>query len=154
MSQVHPELIPAWHAKLAERRVARIRDHHCVLGSAIDSSGKMDETKTIPTAYEQWGGLPATLAALEGFDTVRATDAWLRGVFAKLDQLNQVQRTPDALVSLMSACNFEPEDMSRINSPLLDGLWKAATGLDPDGTTSFDALPLICLLYTSDAADE
>ena len=90
--------------------------------------------------YEPWGGFPAAVAALHDFDTTRSTDPDLATLFDKLDQLEAAPRTPAGLAAAMIACDFTIEQMNRLNSPLLDGLWKAVTGRDPDGKTPFTAL--------------
>jgi len=97
------------------------------------------ETKTSRLKYRHWGGLPATLESLDDFETVRA-DPELSLMFDKLDRLEISVESAD-WVKTMTACNFSPVEVSRINSPLLDGLWKAVTGREPDGTTPFEENP-------------
>ena len=92
--------------------------------------------------YSQWGGLPATLAALDDFDKARSEDSEIAAMFAKLDRLESAPRTAAGLVEAMTACEFSPVEVSRINSPLLDGLWKAVTGREPDGKTPYAVNPV------------
>jgi len=87
--------------------------------------------------YEHWGGYPGAASVLEGFDAVRATDPQVQSLFTKLDKLDAAPRTLDGLTHAMVANCFTPEEVSRINSSLLDGLWKAVTGRDPNGQTPF-----------------
>ena len=94
-----------------------------------------DSKQNAPLPYHQWGGYPATVAALDGFEAARQSDPKLGSMFDKLDQLDRSSRSE--LFDVMEACRFEPEEVSRINSPVLDGLWKATTGRDPDGITLF-----------------
>lgn len=93
-----------------------------------------------PAQYAHWGGYPAAVAALDGFETTRANDPKVAAMFAKLDALDAAPRTADGLVDALTACRFEPQELSHINSPLLDGLWNAATGRMPDGRTAFDLI--------------
>jgi len=79
--------------------------------------------------YLQWGGLPAQVSILEDFAAARLADPDLACMFDKLDRLEQTNRTPAELIKVF---NFTPYDLSRMNSPLLDGLWKMLTGRDPD----------------------
>ena len=112
---------------------------------ANDAENKLAQASTSP--YEQWGGYPATLAALDEFEATRASDPKLSAMFAKLDTLESAPRTADGLTAAMISCALEPEEVSHINSPLLDGLWKAVTGREPDGKT-----PLVANVMTNDVS--
>jgi len=80
-----------------------------------------EDTKNQPTPpYHHWGGYPATVAALDGFEAARQSDPKLGSMFDKLDQLDRSSRSD--LFDVMEACRFEPEEVSRINSPVLDGI--------------------------------
>ena len=121
------------------RVVCRTRRSGQAAPTAEHPTRKMDDTKT--SVYHHWGGLPATLAALDGFQTVRADDPNVAAMFSKLDRLDAAVGSAAGLVAAMTACQFTALEMSRINSPLLDGLWKAVTGRDPDGVTPFEQSP-------------
>jgi len=60
--------------------------------------------------YHHWGGLPATLAALDGFQTVRADDPNVGAMFAKLDRLDAAVGSAAGLVAAMTACQFTAGD--------------------------------------------
>jgi len=88
--------------------------------------------------YNHWGGLPATVSSLEDFELACTNDSNLAGMFAKLNLLERCPGTVSGVVEAMTACRFETEEVCRINSPLLDGLYKAVTGRDADGKTPFE----------------
>jgi len=106
---------------------------------SLDESKAHTNSDSNDPAYAHWGGFLATAAALDDFQSVRSTDTELAALFNKLDALDRCPRTAAGVVAAMSECKFSPAELNRINSPLLDGLWKGVTGRDPDGKTSFDA---------------
>ena len=59
-------------------------------------------------------------------------------MFNKLDMLDRAPA--DGVVDAMIQCGFKPSEVSKINSPLLDGIWKGVTGRDPDGETELEPL--------------
>ena len=79
--------------------------------------------------YSHWGGYAAAVAALDGFDDARQSDPVLAGLLSKLDTLDQCSQ--DDVMKTMQACGFHARELDQLSSPLLDGLWKAATGRDP-----------------------
>ena len=92
--------------------------------------------------YNHWGGLPATVSSLEDFELACTNDSNLAGMFAKLNLLERCPGTVSGVVEAMTACRFETAEVCRINSPLLDGLYKAVTGRDADGKTPFEVLDM------------
>lgn len=83
--------------------------------------------------YEKWGGLAAAVSALDGFQTALQEDPGLAALFRKLDILDgwaNISIDPDAkgLVDAIRSAQFSPEDIAKLNSPLLDGLIYAVTG--------------------------
>jgi len=100
------------------------------------SSGQ-EQKSPITCSYAHWGGFPATIAELDDFVTARSSDAALQALFGKLDLLDSCDRTLNGVISAMRQCRFEATEVARINSQLLDGLWKAVTGRDPDGKAPF-----------------
>jgi len=94
---------------------------------AADSSADAKEADPV-TKYHVWGGLPATVAALEDFESSRSTDSWIASIFDKLDALASGIVCANTLHAEMTKAEFTLEDVNRINSPLLDGLWIAVTG--------------------------
>jgi len=57
------------------------------------------------------------------------------------DKMDMLDRAPaDGVVDAMIQCGFKASDVSKINSPLLDGIWQGVTGRDPDGQTGFEPL--------------
>ena len=87
----------------------------------------MDTKEAVPSPYAHWGGLPATVAALDDCEQARAQDEQLSALFAKLDLLENAPRTVTGLCDAMAACNFSKEEQDRINSPCLDGLVSACS---------------------------
>lgn len=79
--------------------------------------------------YAHWGGYPAAVSVLDGFQDVRQNDPVLAGMLAKLDALDRASR--DDVVQTMLDCRFDAQEMNRICSPVLDGVFKALTGRDP-----------------------
>jgi len=59
-------------------------------------------------------------------------------MFNKLDMLDRAPA--DGVVDAMIQCGFKASDVSKINSPLLDGIWKGVTGRDPDGQSELEPL--------------
>jgi len=91
-----------------------------------------------PAKYEKWGGFAAAASSCASFDIDRQSDARLSDLFDKLDLLEQrCEHLHDfqTIANAMTASKVSPTDVSYLNSPLLDGLWKVVTGLDPDGVT-------------------
>ena len=90
------------------------------------------------SAYAKWGGLPAALASTADFERVRAEDAQIRAMFSMLDHLEQdiaaagqqAGREIELLVAAFARTGLTARELSRLNSPLLDGLWKIVTGRD------------------------
>ena len=79
-----------------------------------------DALSSLP--YAHWGGLPATTAALDGFEEARTKDERISSIFSRLDLLDSAPRTVTDLCAAMAACNFTKEEQDLINSPCLDGL--------------------------------
>ena len=92
------------------------------------------------SAYTKWGGLPAALISTPDFKRVREEDADIRTMFCMLDQLErdiaaaglQSDREIELLVAAVARTGLNARALSRLNSPLLDGLWKIVTGRDAD----------------------
>jgi len=90
----------------------------------------------VSSSYSHWGGYPAALAALDGFSVLRSTDPSIAAMFNKLDMLDQAPA--DGVVDAMIQCGFKASEVSKINSPLLDGICKGSTGRDLDGQTELE----------------
>ena len=98
-----------------------------------DSKSSVDSSR-----YERWGGLPAAAAACDSFETDRVTDAGLKAMFATLDALEarcKGCQDFDRIAAAMVESKLTAEEVSRMNSPLLDGLWKLVSCLEPDGSS-------------------
>ena len=89
--------------------------------------------------YDMWGGFAAAVASADDFLTARQADPNLQALFDKLDRLDSQLVGVDSVIPALSDAQFSVEEVSRLNSPLLDGLWKLATGQDCDGHTPFEA---------------
>jgi len=92
-------------------------------------------------SYALWGGLPEVLAATEDIDAARLSDPALDAMFGKLDQLDASIKGFDSVAVALQAARLSAEEVCRINSPLLDGLWKLTTANDADGKTEFEVRP-------------
>jgi len=93
-----------------------------------------------------WDGFAAAVASAGDFITARQVDPNLQSLFDKLDRLHSSQTQLIGGDSVIAALHeryhaqFSVEEVSRVNNaPLLDGLWKLATGQDCDGHTPFEA---------------
>jgi len=75
--------------------------------------------------YDVWGGFAATVASADDFVTARQADPNLQSLFDKLDRLGLSagrRGFRHCMQHCMSDVQFSVEDVSRLNSPLLDGL--------------------------------
>jgi len=90
--------------------------------------------------YEKWGGLPWIIASAEDFEAACAQDMGIAEMFRKLDYLDE--HCDDSIINVAAAVGSTFHDaceVCRINSPLLDGLWKVTTGFDPESDMPFHA---------------
>ena len=87
------------------------------------------------SSYVHWGGLPAALSVLDDFSSLRPSDSTIAAMFDQLDRLDAIEdRTPAAVANEFK---FPPEELNRMNSPLLDGIWTMLNGAEPDGHSHF-----------------
>ena len=96
------------------------------------------------SSYNVWGGLPAVLASCDSFEADRAANATLQEMFDMLDHLTARCANRDRFAVIASAleeCKLSAEAVSRMNSPLLDGLWRLVSGEDPDGVSELIVSP-------------
>src|SRR5690242_8612353 len=82
-----------------------------------------------------WGGLIAAVDSLD--DAVSDPDVrsfLSSSILQKLDRL-QHATSFDALLTELQQAQLSLDDVNRLNSPLLDGLWVAFTGHTPAPTS-------------------
>lgn len=97
---------------------------------AIESSqrGKSAEadakTRDIVASYANWGGWAAVVASCGDVAALRQEDQELDRLLGNLDRLDDCKHH---VFTTLVACDFSFEDRNRLASPLLDGLWYAAT---------------------------
>jgi len=95
--------------------------------------------------YQEWGGLPATLAECPSFAEDRKTDAQLQRMFDTLDDISRDCADCidfDRIAASLAESKLTGREVNHYNSPLLDGLWKLVSGEDPTDTrgTGMDGL--------------
>jgi len=105
------------------------------------SSGMLDTDTASIAPYERWGGLAAAIADTPDFISARQTDPCVADVFARLDLLEQRITSLDGVSSALAESGLTGLEVSRLNSPLLDGLWKLATGSDPAVESIYQSNP-------------
>lgn len=97
----------------------------------LQTHASMNDSKESGTAersskYSHWGGFVAVIFTLPDAHEALAADKTLTSLVQKLDSVDVVinarPRSFDALMAAVAACGFTPEDINRLNSPLLDGL--------------------------------
>jgi len=101
----------------------------------VQSTTMVDEQVS---TYSKYRGFAAAVSSCASFESDRLVDGKLSEVFAKLDVLEQRQvecksiSNFDDVATVLRASNLTARDLTYLNSPLLDGLWKVVTGVDPD----------------------
>ena len=160
--EIQPPDLPAHSPSAQRQRWSDIHDETKHADASTDGASAL--AGSVSSIYTKWGGLLAIIAAADDFQTLRSSDSSIDALLCKLDQLDLAfsshgipaqdlvldmalcARVAEVMTSLAWTC----EEMNRLNSPLLDGLWKLCTGRDPDGVTPFrsslQSNPLACLL--------
>jgi len=116
-------------------------DAHHLFRMSLDSNvkglvedggdGPLDAKISNHSKYARWGGLAATLGALDDIVTARQEDARIGDLLDKLDLLDAAEHSYDGLVNAVRTCAFTMEEINKLNSPVLDGLWRAIAGQIP-----------------------
>lgn len=83
----------------------------------------LDETKSNP--YQKWGGLAAAVASCDDFKSVHISDHDLWVLLSKLDIMDRAGRSLKDVMAAWRQCAFTCEEVNRLNSPLLDGVFYA-----------------------------
>jgi ankyrin repeat protein len=101
--------------------------------SASDNTNSLvlRDLHTAAVTYEGWGGWAATVTSCDDFAALRQSDAEVHRLLAKIDVLNTAGASSSAICKALRQCEFTWEEVTKVNSPLLDGLWVAATGYLP-----------------------
>jgi len=86
--------------------------------------------------YSRWGGLPAIIASADDFQAARQNDAAIGAMFSKLDSLDRCQGPNVIDVARALKDCFTAEEVDRMNSPLLDGLLLAVSGVPANKHTN------------------
>jgi len=87
--------------------------------------------------FSLWGGLPAIIGASEDFEQTRQSDAAVNALLLKLSRMDDAEPTYESVIDTMVQCAFTIEEVNKLNSPLLDGLWTAITGSPPTEHSPF-----------------
>lgn len=95
---------------------------------ATDLAGSLAQTSLAETKvnrYEKWGGLAAVVASCDDFKSVHISDHDLWVLLSKLDIMDRAGRTLKDVMEAWRQCAFTCEEVNRLNSAVLDGLWYA-----------------------------
>lgn len=92
--------------------------------SVAPASQPVSDTTASTLSYARWGGWAAALCSCDDLPSLRQQDREVDRLLSKLDLLTECKTD---VVDAFIACEFTAEDRNRLSSPLLDGLWFAAT---------------------------